>query len=106
MSRGAWRALSVGMQALALMLPVGPARADIVGLGSRSASIELAVEVARQKIASVATVTRINDTRMEERLHLRNEGAYLFSPSLVSLALGADLGLSQEWLRPTQERQF
>ncbi len=106
MSRAARRVLSVGVPAFALMLPVGPARADIVGLGSRSASIELAVEAAQQKIASATTVTRINDLRMEERLHLRNEGAYLFSPSLISLALGADLGLSQEWLRPTQERQF
>jgi len=42
---------------------------------------------------------RLEDRRFEERLTLRNSGAYFYHPDIVTFSLGGSFGLGQEWHR-------
>ncbi len=83
------------------------ARADVVNLGTRSGAIEMAVEVARQRIKSAnASESRFDTTQTQEHLSLRNQGAYIYDPRLFSFSLGGDFGLSQDRSGGDSGRQY
>lgn len=76
-----------------------PAPAQIFQLGTWDGAVEGVADFARQEIRTGASpVTRLETTRTEERLTLRNVGAYFYDPRLVTFSLGGTFGLSQEWL--------
>ncbi|MFQ5852114.1 MAG: hypothetical protein ACE5JU_16205 [Candidatus Binatia bacterium] len=43
--------------------------------------------------------SRLQGVISESRLTLRNRGAYIFDPRLITFSLGGTFGLSQDWLR-------
>ncbi|MBI3996246.1 MAG: hypothetical protein HY352_01180 [Candidatus Omnitrophica bacterium] len=86
------------LAALALA-PAETVHAQLIGAGERTAAIEIAVVMARQKItATNAERTRTNSALIEERLKLASTNMYVFDPRLFKLSLAGDFGLSQEWL--------
>lgn len=75
-----------------------PAHPKVLGLGIRTAAIEVALESARQRITSAeGQDSRFSTTQLQERLTLRNTGAYFYHPRLLTFSLGGDFGLSPDW---------
>ncbi len=82
-----------------LFLGAGSAPAEVFRLGTWEGAIEGVVDFARQDTKTgPSSQTSLESTRTEERLTLRNVGAYFYDPRLVTLSLGGTFGLSQEWL--------
>ncbi len=72
---------------------------QVFRLGTWEGSVEGVADFARQEVRTGAAArTSLETTHTEERLTLRNVGAYFYDPRLVTLSLGGTFGLSQEWL--------
>jgi hypothetical protein len=76
-----------------------PAVAQVFRLGSWEGALEGTVEYSRQKTKSGEQPgSRFEDLRTEERLSLRNSGAYIIDPRLATITLGGTFALDQEHL--------
>ncbi len=83
------------------------APAEVFRLGRWDGAIEGVVDFFRQDIGRGSVEqTRFESTFTEERLTLRNVGAYFFDPRLINLSLGGTFGLSQEWLTTESGTEF
>ena len=75
-----------------------PARPRFLDLGIRAASVEVALETARQRITTAeGQDSRFNSTQLQERLALRQTGSSLYDPRLFTFSLGGEFGLSPDW---------
>lgn len=87
----------IGVAIIFLCRAIG--QAQVFRLGSWDGALEGQVDFSRVDTKSVGTQRTIfENMRSEERLTLRNTGAYVFNPRLVTLSVGGTFGLSQEWL--------
>lgn len=77
-----------------------------IDLGLRSATAEVAVDTARQRVTTAeGSSSRFNSTQVQERISLRQDGAYLYHPRLFTFSLGGDFGLSPDWSSGSLERR-
>lgn len=82
----------------AAVLWAATASAEVFRLGSWEGALEGVGSGSRQKSTSGgATTQSYRSWLVEERLTLRNSGAYFFDPGLATLTLGGSFGLSQMW---------
>jgi hypothetical protein len=84
-----------------------PASAQLFRLGAWGGSLESLTDFSHleTKTGGAQPVqTRFENLRMEERLTLRNEGAYVIDPRLLTLSLGGSFGLSREWVETDDQR--
>ncbi len=68
-------------------------------LGAWSGSVGTGVDFLRDDSRLGATGGRVQSTILEERLTLRNAGAFVYDPRLVSLTLEGNFGYAQNWWR-------
>ncbi len=73
-----------------------PALAQGFRLGTWSGALESVNDFSKQETTTKSERTVFETQRMDDRLTLRNSGAYIYDPGLVTLSLGGTLGLSRE----------
>ena len=93
------RWLSTAGLALVMTLSVaGGALAQWFRLGEWEGDYESVNEYARQDTNTDSSQrSRFQDVLSQNRLSLRNKGAYIYDPRLITLSIGGTLGLSQDW---------
>ncbi len=76
-----------------------PASAQILTLGRWEGSLEGLTEFTRLDTKTEgAPGSRFDDFYTDERLTLRNLGAFVYDPRLLNFSLGGTFGLAQDWL--------
>lgn len=91
--------LSVGLLFAYLLGAAAPVTAQGLHLGDWEGAVEVrahqsSLEIETKSPSPIATDNE--NTRMEERITIRNRNAYLLDPKLMTLTLGGTFGLSQE----------
>lgn len=81
-----------------VLLGVAPAGAQMFRLGTWDGSLEGLTEFSRQDTKAADQRTRLQSIRSDDRLTIRNSGAYIYDPRLATFSLGGTFGLANEWL--------
>jgi len=99
MSRGdqgvSWQRSGL-LVAAAVFSCAGTAWAQPFRLGTWEGSLETLSSFTRQETRTGDQRSRSQDILSEERLNVRNTGAYIFDPRLVTLSLGGSFGIFQD----------
>ena len=98
MIRMRWRLCHGLLVAGATVLLASPASGQAFRLGTWEGSLEGVTSFRRTDTATASQQSRSEDLRSEERLNLRNNGAYIFDPRLVTFSLGGSIGVVQDEL--------
>ncbi|MFQ5666213.1 MAG: hypothetical protein ACE5I7_07245 [Candidatus Binatia bacterium] len=94
------RAGSLLAGATAVAVLASPSPGQLFRLGQWDGSLESVFDFSRQDITTRGFPrTRFENMRTDERLTVRNVGAYLYDPRLLSLSVGGTFGLSQRRFR-------
>src|SRR5574341_1086525 len=99
MSGRHYRWLWIGGLATVMILSFpGRSMAQWFRLGEWEGAYESLNEYARQNISTGnSESSRFQNVRSENRLSIRNAGAYIYDPRLINLSVGGTFGLSQNW---------
>ena len=95
-----WRGFQAGSIAAAVMLILADiCSAQIFRFGDWGGEYESGNEYERQTITTgTSESSRFQNVLSENRLTVRNTGAYIYDPRLINFSLGGTFGLSQNWL--------
>jgi hypothetical protein len=75
--------------------------------GTWQGAVETTVDfVHRDSQTGSSQTSGFESTRTEERFTLKNSGAYVYDPRLLSLSFGGTFGLSQEWRTTDDDSEF
>jgi hypothetical protein len=88
--------LLVVLVAAGLFFCAGTAWAQVFRLGTWEGSVEGVFSFTRDDTKTGGQHSRLDDILTEERLNIRNNGAYILDPRIVTLSLGASVGLFQD----------
>ncbi len=91
-----WHRLGLFLAVAILSAGATPAFAQAFRLGTWDGSLEGTTSFTHDDTRSGDQHSRSQDILSEERLNLRNTGAYIFDPRLVTLSLAGSFGLFQE----------
>lgn len=101
---GHW--LCVGIILVRGIFLIAPAQAQVFRLGEWQGSLEYVSDFVRQDTeADTSQRSRFQNVLNQERLALRNVGAFIYDPRLISLSFGGTFGLSQNWLGVDSENE-
>ena len=80
-----------------------PASGQVLHLGAWEGALEGIGSFRRNDVKTPDQSSRSDDLRTEERLTIRNNGAFLYDPRFVTFSLGANIGLVQDQLKVNGE---
>ena len=88
--------LLVVLVAVELFFCAGTAWAQVFRLGTWEGSLEGVSSFTRDDTNTNGQHSRFQDILTEERLNIRNNGAYILDPRIVTLSLGGSVGIFQD----------
>lgn len=88
-----------GLAASMIFIFAAGSPAQLFRLGEWKGVYETVTEYQRRDTKTGSSRSATQDVLSENRLSLRNVGASIYDPRLITLSLGGTFGLSQEWLR-------